>query len=184
MKTLFEECIRKTFCKKTHLGNFAVIVMGFALSWLVLVNFGTDPCTSMNLVISQTRNESRNWQALLNCLLFIIVILWGGVYGFGTLANMFSSVIRLTFSRGYGQKYYRTGCFDSMAVRLGVLFPALAVFVAAAGVYMVTELGNRTVRCHPVSDCKAQKKFRSAWCAWRLIYGDRDRVGVRRRSVW
>ncbi len=147
MKTLFEECIRKTFCKKTHLGNFAVIVMGFALSWLVLVNFGTDPCTSMNLAISQTRNESRNWQALLNCLLFIIVILW-------------------------------------MAVRLGVLFPALAVFVVAAGVYMVTELGNRTVRCYPVSDCKAQKKYRSAWCAWYLIYGDRDCVGVRRRSVW
>ncbi len=33
----------ETFCKGLISVILAVIVMGFALSWLVLVNFGTDP---------------------------------------------------------------------------------------------------------------------------------------------
>ena len=82
---------KKHFARRLISVILAVIVMGFALSWLVLVNFGTDPCTSMNLAISGRLGMSLgNWQALLNCLLFIIVILWGREYiGFGTLANMF-----------------------------------------------------------------------------------------------
>ena len=56
-----------------------------------------------------------------------------------------SSAIRLTFSRGYGQKY----C---------VLLPALAVFVVAAGVYMVTELGTAPYDAIPFLIVKAQKK--------------------------
>lgn len=151
---------KKHFARRLISVILAVIVMGFALSWLVLVNFGTDPCTSMNLAISGRLGMSLgNWQALLNCLLFIIVILWGREYiGFGTLANMFSSAIRLTFSRGYGQKYCRTGCLIPMAVRLGVLLPALAVFVVAAGVYMVTELGTAPYDAIPFLIVKAQKK--------------------------
>ena len=32
----------------------AVIVMGFCLSWLLLVDLGTDPCTLMNVAIADT----------------------------------------------------------------------------------------------------------------------------------
>ena len=42
---------KKHFARRLISVILAVIVMGFALSWLVLVNFGTDPCTSMNLAI-------------------------------------------------------------------------------------------------------------------------------------
>ena len=82
---------KKHFARRLISVILAVIVMGFALSWLGLGNFGTDPFTSMNLAISGRLGMSLgNWQALLNCLLFIIVILWGREYiGFGTLANMF-----------------------------------------------------------------------------------------------
>lgn len=38
---------KKHFARRLISVILAVIVMGFALSWLVLVNFGTDPCTSM-----------------------------------------------------------------------------------------------------------------------------------------
>ena len=50
------------------------------------------------------------------------------------------------------------GLFDSRAVRLGVLLPALAVFVVAAGVYMVTELGTAPYDAIPFLLVKAQKK--------------------------
>ena len=74
-----------------------------------------------------------------------------------------------------------------MAVRLGVLLPALAVFVVAAGVYMVTELGTAPYDAIPFLIVKAQKKvpFRVVR-AWYLIFP--VIVGLRgcsvRRSVW
>ena len=151
---------KKHFARRLISVILAVIVMGFALSWLVLVNFGTDPCTSMNLAISGRLGMSLgNWQALLNCLLFIIVILWGREYiGFGTLANMFLVGYSIDFFSWVWSKVLPDGLFDSMAVRLGVLLPALAVFVVAAGVYMVTELGTAPYDAIPFLIVKAQKK--------------------------
>ena len=43
---------RKNFIPRLLLVLFAVILMGFCLSWLVLCDMGTDPCTMMNLAIS------------------------------------------------------------------------------------------------------------------------------------
>lgn len=52
-----KEFIQGMYQKKNFWGRLvavilAVITMGFSLSWLVLVDMGTDPCTSMNLAIS------------------------------------------------------------------------------------------------------------------------------------
>lgn len=107
---------KKHFARRLISVILAVIVMGFALSWLVLVNFGTDPCTSMNLAISGRLGMSLgNWQALLNCLLFIIVILWGREYiGFGTLANMFLVGYSIDFFSWVWSKVLPDGLFDSM----------------------------------------------------------------------
>lgn len=160
---------KKHFARRLISVILAVIVMGFALSWLVLVNFGTDPCTSMNLLFGQTRLSLGTGGAA-HCLLFIIVILWGREYiGFGTLANMFLVGYSIDFFSWVWSKVLPDGLFDSMAVRLGVLLPALAVFVVAAGVYMVTELGTAPYDAIPFLIVKAQKRYRSAWCAWYLI---------------
>lgn len=87
-KSLYQ---KEHFVKRLITVVVAVIVMGFALSWLVLVDMGTDPCTLMNLTISSRLGISLgNWQALFNSILFIIVIWKGREHiGFGTLANMF-----------------------------------------------------------------------------------------------
>lgn len=87
-KSLYQ---KEHFVKRLITVIVAVIVMGFALSWLVLVDMGTDPCTLMNLTISSRLGISLgNWQALFNSILFIIVIWKGREHiGFGTLANMF-----------------------------------------------------------------------------------------------
>ena len=63
----------------------AVIVMGFCLSWLLLVDLGTDPCTLMNVAIADTIGMSLgNWQALLNTVLLMIVVIFGGRLGIVT----------------------------------------------------------------------------------------------------
>ena len=57
MKNIIND-IRRGFFDKEHFWKrlvivvVAVIMMGFALSFLILVNMGTDPCTMMNRAIS------------------------------------------------------------------------------------------------------------------------------------
>lgn len=145
MKKFIQGMYQKTnFKRRLFAVVSAVIAMGFALSWLVLVDLGTDPCTSLNLAISKKLGMSLgNWQALFNSILFIFVILWGREnIGFGTLANMFLVGYSLDFFSFLWSRVLPEGLFDSMAVRIAVLFPALFLFVVAAAVYMDVELGT------------------------------------------
>lgn len=145
MKEFIQGMYQKThFTKRLIAVILSVIVMGFALSWLVLVDLGTDPCTSMNLAIAHKLGMSiGNWQALFNSFLFIFVILWCREnIGFGTLANMFLVGYSLDFFSWLWGKVLPEGAFSSMAVRIGVLFPALLLFVLSAAVYMDVELGT------------------------------------------
>jgi uncharacterized membrane protein YczE len=118
--------------------------MGFALSFLVLVNMGTDPCTSMNLAISAKIGWSLgNWQAFFNIILFLIVISLGcNNIGFGTIANMFLVGYALDFFSWIWSMLLPSGLFSSMVVRIIVLIPSLLIFVLAAAVYMNVDLGT------------------------------------------
>ena len=145
MKNFFREMYQKKNFKVRLIAVItAVIVMGFALSWLVLVDLGTDPCTSLNLAISKKIGMSLgNWQALFNSILFIFVIAFEKEdIGFGTLANMFLVGYSLDFFSWLWSRILPAGLFDSMAVRLVVLFPALFIFIVAAAVYMDVKLGT------------------------------------------
>ena len=135
---------RKNFVPRLLLVLFAVILMGFCLSWLVLCDMGTDPCTMMNLAISDKLGMAiGDWQALMNIVLLIFVIIFGGRnLGFGTLANMFLVGYSLQFFSWVWDKILPAGLFDSMAVRILVLIPALAIFVVSAAVYMDVKLGT------------------------------------------
>ena len=55
----------------------AVIMMGFALSFLNRTNLGTDPCTMFNLGMSRILGLSLGtWQAVFNSFLFIFVFIF------------------------------------------------------------------------------------------------------------
>ena len=135
---------KENFAKRLIAVLVAVIVMGFALSWLVLVDMGTDPCTLMNLTISSRLGISLgNWQALLNCVLFIIVIWKGREHiGFGTLANMFLVGYSLDFFSWVWRQLGIDTYFATNTVRYAVFLPALIIFIIAAAVYMDVELGT------------------------------------------
>lgn len=145
MKFNFKSLYQKdNFVKRLILVIVGVIVMGFSLSWLVLVDMGTDPCTLMNLTISGRLGISLgNWQALLNTILFIFVILFGKEHiGFGTLANMFLVGYSLDFFSWVWKTLGIDVYFQSDMVRYIVFLPALIVFVIAASIYMDVELGT------------------------------------------
>lgn len=122
----------------------AVIIMGFSLSWLLLVDMGTDPCTLMNNAIAHKIGISLgNWQASFNTVLLIVVLIFGERnLGFGTLANMFLVGYSIDFFSWVWRQVLPPDLFQSMTVRILVLLPALIIFILAAAVYMDMELGT------------------------------------------
>ncbi len=122
----------------------AVIIMGFSLSFLIRLNFGTDPCSSMNLGISNKLSISfGSWQVIFNSLLFIIVILFDRTQiGWGTLANMLLVGYCADFFTWLFDQILPAGAFHSLLVRIVVLIPALILFILSAAVYMAVDLGS------------------------------------------
>lgn len=141
LKSLYQ---KDHFVKRLILVLIGVITMGFSLSWLVLVDMGTDPCTLLNLTVSGKLGISLgNWQALFNSFLFIFVIWKGREHiGFGTLANMFLVGYALDFFSWLWRTIGIDVYFQSDIVRYIVFVPALFVFIVAASVYMDVELGT------------------------------------------
>lgn len=152
---------KKYFTKRLVVVLLAVVIMGFALAWLVRVNLGIDPYTSMNLAISDKLGISfGNWQALLNSIMFLLVIAFGREHiGFGTLANMFLVGYSLDFFGWLLDMLLPVDFFESMTVRILVLIPALAVFVVSAAVYMDVELGTAPYDAIPIMIATYQKKI-------------------------
>lgn len=121
----------------------AVITMGLTLSFLIRVDLGTDPCTTLNLgVANQLGISFGTWQVIFNALLFIIVILYDrSQIGWGTLANMLLIGYSADFFTWLFDKFIPADFFNNLAVRIIVLIPTLIIFIIAAAVYMAVELG-------------------------------------------
>lgn len=121
----------------------SVIMMGFCLSFLDRANFGTDPCTCMNLGISKKLGFTLgNWQATLNCILLLVVIFFDrNQIGWGTIANMFLVGYSFDFFSMINSLWMPENLFDSLAVRIPVAAAALCLFVVVASAYMASDLG-------------------------------------------
>jgi uncharacterized membrane protein YczE len=122
----------------------AVILMGLSVSFLIRINFGTDPCSCMNLGISNKLGISYgNWLVLCNALLFIIVILYDrSQIGWGTLANMLLIGYSVDFFTWLFNLILPADAFSSMGIRIVVLIPSLTLFILTAGIYMAVDLGT------------------------------------------
>lgn len=122
----------------------SVILMGFFLSFLNPCGFGTDPCTVMNLAISGKIGWTLgNWQATLNCILLVIVILFGrDQIGWGTIVNMFLVGYSFDFFTMVNSFWIPENAFENMVVRVVVAAVALLGFVVVASCYMTSDLGT------------------------------------------
>lgn len=146
------------FFQKKHFGirfvtvMLAVLGMGFSLSFLLLVDLGADPCTMMNRAISMKLGMTfGNWQALLNVILLVIVVIFGGKnLGFGTLANMILIGYYTDFFMWIWNQVFPENLFQSMQVRIGVLIPAIIVFILSAALYMDVDMGTAPYDAIPI----------------------------------
>ncbi len=151
----------------------SVIVMGFALSVLNLVDWGNDPFTYMNISIADRLNISLgNWQVILNIIMFIPVIIWGrNQIGIGTIFNMVLVGYSVDF---FSWVWVQTGFdafVDGMLIKLLVMIPAIIVFVFSAATYMSTDLGTAPYDALPFMIAGKIKKipFKYVRFCWDLM---------------
>lgn len=121
----------------------AVIGMGFGLSWLIPCGFGTDCCSALNLAVSKKLGMSfGNWQALLNILLFLVILpLDRKQIGWGTLGNMLLVGYSCDFFNWLWDHVLPADLFLLLSTRILIAIPALLFFVLAAAIYMDMDLG-------------------------------------------
>lgn len=152
----------------------AVIMMGFCLSFLNLTAFGTDPCTTFNLGISKKLGLSLgNWQALFNCILFILVFFYAkDQIGWGTLANMFLVGYSFDFFSWIDSLLFPAGFFEPMPIRILVSIPALILFVLAASIYMAIQQGTAPYDALPYMIHKklAKVPFKTVRMCWDVSF--------------
>ncbi|MBE5843827.1 MAG: hypothetical protein E7302_06535 [Butyrivibrio sp.] len=140
------------FKKKFTLMALGVFFMGFFLSFLINVSLGTDPCTFMNVTISERLHILfGTWQLLLNAVLIVIVIIFSrDQIGPGTIANMVFIGYIADFFRWVWSKTIPEYVFTTWPYR-GVVFAlALIAFVIAASFYMNADMGVAPYDAMPV----------------------------------
>jgi len=130
--------------KLTIITLIGVILMGFSLTILKYVNFGTDPFSYMNLSIVDKMGWSfGTWQVILNIVLSIPVIIWGRKeIGIGTIFNMVLVGYSAEFFMWIFDSIKLASYMDNMVVRCLVMVPALALFIFSAATYMSAGMGT------------------------------------------
>lgn len=146
------------FVSPDHLAKRIIIVvaacsmMAFSMSWLTLTNLGTDTFTNLNqAIVAKTGWSFGNWQAFLNVILFVFVLIFGtgNNFGFGTLANMFLIGYEMDLFALMWNRILPDGLFDSLEKRVLLMIPGLAVFIISCAVYM--DIGLGTSPCDAIS---------------------------------
>ena len=153
MKINFKQFIVPHFWKKFFIMMTGIFFMGFFLSFLLDVSWGTDPFSYQNTNISyRLRNafgpfwSFGNFQLILNLIMLILVIVLDRhLIGLGTLANMVLIGYISDFFRNHvWHPYFPMEIYtsaDLLWAKILVFILALGGFVIAAAVYMNTDMG-------------------------------------------
>ncbi len=131
------------FMKRFLIMMVGVFFMGFWLSFLIRVNFGTDPCTFMNLTIARRLGILfGTWQLLLNIILMVIVLIWGRNYiGLGTIANMVLIGYIADFFGWVWDNNLSADLFTNTSSRVIIFIISFSLFVVSASFYMNANMG-------------------------------------------
>ena len=144
----FKSLLVPQFGKKFLIMIIGIFLMGFFLSFLVEVDWGTDPYTFQNTVISTRLGWSLGTgQLCLNGVLFVLVIIFNRrLIGLGTLANM----VLVGYTVDFFRWVWRT-CFPLLGrictepeflwAKIVVFVLGILCFVIAASLYMNADLG-------------------------------------------
>lgn len=156
---------------RIFLAALGVFTMGFGMSILEKLSFGTDPYTCMNNGISSVAGISLGTAGLLVSavmLVFVIVFDISGL-GLGTLFNMVGFGYSIDLFRFIWAKVGFTAVPDGI-VRYGLLVIMLVIFIVAVSVYLAADLGSAPYDALPVIiSQKSKVKFVAVRMCWDIL---------------
>ncbi len=120
-----------------------IVTMGFCMSIIEKLRFGTDPYTCLNNGLSLATGLSLGtWGLIVSLALFVIVIaLRADKIGFGTLFNMVGFGYSIDLFRFVWSKCGVSFEIESFILRLALLLLMLFVFILAVSLYLASDLG-------------------------------------------
>lgn len=165
------------FVKRFLFCFVAVCVMGFGVSWMNLIAWGTDPYSVMVLsLINKFGAEQKGFMYLLVNLLLFFFVIWKDKrqIGFGTLLNMTCVGFACDFMDWLRGMICPDFVADTLAVKSVIMVISLVLFIFAVSVYMSVDLGTSPYDALPFIITNAQKKLSFRWvriiwdCSWTL----------------
>lgn len=139
------ECFARPqkFKKRFAMMILGVVLQGFGLALLIRLNLGTDPCSCLTQgVTNHVPVSFGTAQLLCHLVTFAFVIRFDvSKIGFGTIGNMVFLGYIADFFGWIWDSVLPTAFFDSMLVKIVLLFPVMAVFILGAATYMTAGLG-------------------------------------------
>ena len=147
-------------------GNF---FLGLCVAVLDQIQFGTDPCSVLNLGMARTLGMAfGDYQLLVNILMLLIVIRFDlSRIGAGTLVNMVGvGYVAQFFMWIFGGMPAMQN--PSLAARIALFVPTMIVMLVAVSIYMAADMGVAPYDALPQIIAKRQKKvsFRVVRMAW------------------
>jgi len=125
------------------LACFGIILMGFSMSIIEKLNFGTDPYTCLNNGLSlHTSISLGTWGLIVSAVLAVFVIIANAEkIGIGTLVNM----VGFGYSIDLFRFVWKSIGYDSLdfgfGVRAALLCVMLVIFIFAVSLYLSADLG-------------------------------------------
>lgn len=142
--TIYKATAKKNrLATRIFLSVIGIILMGFSMSILEKLNFGTDPYTCMNNGLSlHTDISLGSWGLIISGVLFIFVIaVRAEKIGIGTLVNMVGFGYSIDFFR-FMWKCLGLESFSLHPLwRVVVLAVMLVLFICAVSLYLASDLG-------------------------------------------
>jgi len=134
------------FAKKFCCMFFGILFMGFFLSFLIKINWGTDPASFQNKTVSLALGWTfGNWQLFYNAVCFAIVFLINcKLIGLGTFFNWVLIGYTADFFCWVWEKTIPATVFSTnefLALKLAIFVLSLILFVISAAFYMNAQLG-------------------------------------------
>ena len=136
---------------RIFLAMLGVFVMGFGMSVLEKLNFGTDPYTCMNNGLSSLFGISLGTAGLaVSAVMLVFVIIFDiSSLGLGTVFNMVGFGYSIDLFRFIWAKVGFTGV-DDVIVRYAMLAAMLVIFILAVSLYLAADLGSAPYDALPV----------------------------------
>lgn len=128
---------------RIFLSAFGVFVMGFGMSVLEKLNFGTDPYTCMNNGLSTLFGISLGTAGLaVSAVMLVFVVIFDiSKLGLGTIFNMVGFGYSIDLFRIIWKSVGFEGVSDGV-VRYLLLAAMLVIFILAVSLYLAADLGS------------------------------------------